>query len=914
MMDSPPEIVGRDAEQASIETFLEQPSAGDAVLLLEGDVGIGKTTMWQEVVRLARERSHRVLVCRPAVNEPRMAYSGLIDLLANVVDEATTALPPPQRKALNVALLRQPADEPVEGGAVAVALTGTLRCLAGAGPLVLAVDDFQWLDGPSQRVLGFALRRRGTAPIRMIATQRLRAAPENVFDAIATMRLHLVPLSMASTYQLVHVKLGVALPRPALVRIHETSGGNPFFALELARGLIERGDKSMIGLLPVSQRLSDLLSQRLASFEGESRQMLLVAAALGTSSVHDLEVAAGFDIEKHLSLAEQAGVLDSGDGLVSFTHPLLAAAIYDGASSADRRAIHRDLATKVVGPEAHAAHLALSTTEPDEDVAAALVAGARSAARRGATDVAARIAERAVELTPGPTLASRRAMDAGRYAMAAGDRSRARFLFEQALKNAGPGPDRAEALLFLAKVAQPLSDGLALCDQALREARGTPAISSHIHRTRGAIAYFLGDVPSAERDAQLAVELAEQGGDPPALGMALAEWGHWIFCGGDGIRRDLFDRAIALDASAEAQSPRSHIAKVLMDGDALEEARSRLLELLDEAMRNGMVHSSTTHHVHLGELELWSGNWELAIQHAEESLQLGEHTDRPSAPLYVKAMAHACYGNIREANRLARLGLEEAERSEDVVYAMQNLHVLGFAQLSLGKHELALGYLGRATQLLRPRWNKEFGDCHVVPDEIEAALSCGDLDRAEDLTMWMENISQRGRAWTRATAARSRALVQSARHDLQSARVAIEEALLAHESLLMPFELARTHLVHGVILRRMKRRAAAREALEQALALCNHVGAALWTAKAEQEIARLGVRDVAQTQLTPVEERIAVLVTEGRKNREIATALSISAKTVEANLTRIYRKLSIRSRAELAVRTTDRPVHERAQS
>ena len=906
-MDSPPELVGRDAEQASIEVFLEEPRA-EVALLFEGDVGIGKTTLWQEAIRLARERRHRVLVARPAEHEPRMAYSGLIDLLANVVDEATVDLPAPQRKALNTALLRRPADEPVESGAVAVALTSALHCLAGPSPLMLAVDDVQWLDSPSTRALGFALRRSASAPIRMIATRRRGFTIDDALDAIPTLRMQLLPLTVASTYQLVRTKLGAALPRPALVRIYETSGGNPFFALELARGLIERRDTTGMGSLPVPQRLSDLVHRRLALFQGEARQMLLVAAALGTSSVHDLTVAVGFDVEKHLAVAEQAGVLDSRDGSVSFTHPLLAAAIYDGASSAERRSIHRDLADKVAEPEARAAHLGLGTTEPDEDIAAALDTGAHSAAKRGATDVAARLAQRAVELTAVSNLVTRRALDAGTYAMAAGDRSRARSLFHQALRNAAPGLDRAQALLLLAKVAEPLSDGLAFCDEALAEAGTSPAISGRIHRTRAAIAYFLGDVPSAQRDAQLAVELAEAGDDPATLGMALAEWAHWIYCGGGGIRRDVFDRAVALDGSAAAGSPRSHFAKVLMDDDALDDARERLSELVEESMRNGMVHSATSHSAHLGELELWAGNWTLAIQHAEESLQLGEHRDRPSAPLYVKAMAHASLGNVAEAERSATLGLEEAQRSEDVVYAMQNLHVLGFVHLSRDNHVGAFGYLDRATRLLQPRWNKEFGDCHVVPDAIEAALGCGEIERAEELAAWMEDVGRRGRAWTRATAARSTALVRAARRDLPGALAALEEALVAHRSLPMPLELARTHLVRGVILRRVKRRAAAREALEQALGLFESLSAVLWSGKTRAEMARLGARHAAQTGLTPVEERITLLVTEGHTNREIAAALSISPKTVEANLTRIFRKLGVRSRIELAVRTADRPI------
>lgn len=901
--------VGRDSEIASINAFLDAPRPGLGSVVIEGEAGVGKTTLWQEAVDAAQARGYRVLACRPAEAETGIAFSGLIDLLGPVADQAVLHLPGPQRDALDTALLRGSAEVAVEPGAVAVAVCGALSIVASAGPLALAIDDLQWLDGPTGRALRFALRRLDVEPIVMLVTQRSGSRPYWLLDHERTQRLRVGPLSLGATYQLIRARLGVALPRPVLARVHQTSGGNPLFALELARALAERDPEAgHVGHLPVPERLGDLLDERLGRLSARTRRLLLIAAALGPTAVPRLRAVGGASTDADLEAAERAGILDSRTGAVRFTHPLFAAITYDRATSAERRAIHNLIAAGLADPAERARHLALSACEPDTEIAAALDDAAISAARRGATDAAAGLAEQALALTPAAerTAALHRAMTAGSFALASGDRSRARNLFERAVADAPSGSARAEALLRMAEVCDPLGSGLSVCDQALAEAGTDAALRSHLHRTRGSIAYFLGDVPAAEQHARLAVELAEGSGDSAALGAALAELGHWTYCGGGGVRRDLFERAIALDDSAGALSPRSHLAKVLMDSDGLDEARDALQRLLTTAMESGDLDAASAHLFHLAELELWAGNWRAAIEHAEESLQLRQHIEQPSAPLYVTAMAHACQGLFDEARRQAAAGRDEAERADDVVFRMQNLHVLGFVELTLGKREEALVHLGQATELLRPRWSNEFGDCHFVPDTIEALVGVGDLGQADELTSWMEDVGRRtGRSWTLASAARSRALVSAARNDLPTACAAIDDALGAHERLAMPFDLARTLLLHGILRRRMKRRAAAQESLEQSLAIFDRLGSPPWAAKAHSEIARLGVRTEAQTGLTPVEQRIAALVAEGRTNREIAVELSLSPKTVEANLSRTYRKLGIKSRAGLVARLAE---------
>lgn len=915
-MDGPAErMVGRDSELAVIERFLEAVPTGLTSLLIEGEAGIGKTTLWEAAIQGATLSRYQVLSSRPTEAETGLSFGGLIDLVDSVADQVLASLPPPQRLSLEVALLRREADQPVESGAISVALVGVVRALAADGPLLIAVDDVEWLDKPTAGVLTFALRRLRSERVGVVATCRPASRWLDTLErAVGRERirhLDVGPVSLSALYQLIHGRLGVALARPMLVRIHEASGGNPLFALELTRALDRAGASPPPGHpLPVSGHLIELLRDRMSGLPSRTRGVLLVAAALSSPTLDELDRAAdppeGVDAATALEVAERAGVVRVRNGTIRFTHPLMASAIYNDATYSEQQRVHRRLAETVRDAEERARHLALGAAGPDEDVAQALDQGAARAKARGASDVAAQLADQALGLTPTdmPDAVHRRSLEAGLLAASAGDLIRGRTLLERAVSTAAPGRQRAEALLHLAELTAPLKQGIAICDRALSEVDDDPALRSRIHRTRGNISYYLGDVGEAEVHARAAVQLAEEAGDPEVLSKALGELGHWTFCGGGGIRRDLFERAMGLDSSAGAFAPRSHFATVLVDAGHLAESRPMLDALIAEAMQVGDLRAAALHVYNLAELEMWAGNWAVAIGHADESLLLRQHSDQPVAPLYVKAMCHASLGRLDEARREAEAGRAEAERTEDVVYLMQHLHVLGFADLSLDEYASAHLHLGRATDLMRPRWNKEFGDCRFVPDEIESVIALGDLERADDLVAWMEEVGQQtGRPWTLATGARCRALLNAARGDLEAAVRPMAQALDAHERLPIPFELGRTLLAKGTIERRRKQRTAARSSLARALSIFEELGAQFWAGKAEAEMARLGVRTQAQHDLTPVEARIAHLVANGHTNREIANLLFVSPKTVEANLSRVYRKLDMRSRTELATWT-----------
>ena len=259
------EIVGRDEELAFLNAFLDRADGGVSALVFEGDAGIGKSTLWLAGVEAARERGFRVLSSRPAEAESGLAHSGLGDLFEDVLEQVLPELPAPRRRALEIALLlEEGAEPPADPRALAVAVRTTLEALAEDGPVVVAIDDVQWLDASSGSALAFALRRL-EADVRLLLTRRVaEGVPaselEKAIDADRIERLYVGPLSVGAAHQLLRQRLGRTFARPTLLRLHEASGGNPFYALELARALPPDVDPTQP--LPVPETLEELLRAR----------------------------------------------------------------------------------------------------------------------------------------------------------------------------------------------------------------------------------------------------------------------------------------------------------------------------------------------------------------------------------------------------------------------------------------------------------------------------------------------------------------------------------------------------------------------------------------------------------------------------------------------------------------------------
>jgi tetratricopeptide (TPR) repeat protein len=439
-------LVGREPEIAVIENFLAADEAGFAALELVGEAGIGKTTVWQAAVRRGDELGLPVLSARPAESESRLSFAGLTDLLVAVASDVLGTLPAPQAEALDVALLRAGVSRPPGRRLVGTALLSVLRELTSDGPVLVAVDDAQWLDPPSASALEFALRRLDDRPVRLVVSRRADARRPD-FVGTRVRRLELGPLSVAALQRIVSERLGVTFSRPTLVRLADASRGNAFFALEIAR-LLARGDMQLIaGRLPVPDDLRSLAADRVSSLPALTRETLLRAAALAQPDSTSVDIRA-------LAPAEEAGLVSIGaDGVITFTHPLFASAVYGSASARARADVHRALADVVDDPEQRARHLALASTAPDATTARALESAAQAARARGAPDAAAELVELALQLTPtgSASLPSLRLELAGHLYLA-GDFQRAAEVLEELVETLPGGDTRARALLSLAEI------------------------------------------------------------------------------------------------------------------------------------------------------------------------------------------------------------------------------------------------------------------------------------------------------------------------------------------------------------------------------------------------------------------------------------------------------------------------------
>ena len=381
-----PDLVGRDEELAAVVAFLESTASLPGALLLEGEAGIGKTTLLRAGIMAASQSGFCVVSTRPVEAESSLSFVALGDLLEEQLGKVEDALPDPQRQALRVALLlSEPEGRPPDQRAVGIGVLSTLRALAGAAPLLVAIDDLQWLDRGSATVLQFALRRLDDEPIALLAA--CRSGQEQIpleLEATFPERVHRVrvgPLSLGALTRLLRDRLDTTFARPTLRRIHESSGGNPFFALELARALERHGRPLDPGEpLPVPARVHELARGRLASLPAETRAALQAAAALSQPTVALVSAVARGD-RNVLEPAIRAQIVALDGDRIRFTHPLLSAAAYEDADS--REELHARLAEVVVDPEERAHHLAHAAPGPDSSVAAALEEAARGAAARG---------------------------------------------------------------------------------------------------------------------------------------------------------------------------------------------------------------------------------------------------------------------------------------------------------------------------------------------------------------------------------------------------------------------------------------------------------------------------------------------------------------------------------------------------
>ncbi len=907
------EIVGRDAELEAIDRLLASDVCPRA-LVLSGDAGMGKTLLWDEAIRRARESGHRVMQTQASEGEASLTFLGLHDLLNGIGDDALEALPPPQRHWLDVALRRRsPGSEAVDQGAVTIAFLAVIRHLAREHPVLVAIDDVQWLDRSSDAVLGATLRRLTSEHVRVVATRRkqpgatVESSVERAISEIAG-AVEVGPLPLGALRHLIRSRVGLALARPALVRLHAMTGGNPYFALEVARALAAQPSSpaSLDEIIPADLRA--LLARRLDALPEPTRRAV-TAIAIGPDTTEPelsrvLEVADD-ELEGLLEPARREGLISLLRNSLRLVHPLLASVARGDAAPSVRRDLHRRFATITSDPEATALHLADAAAGPDDAVAAALEEAAAAAGARGATMAALDLYDRAIALSTRAEAdaVARRQVRRAEARFVAGDTTLAHEELAALLPTIVDPNLRLEASLLLATIVWfdgTSHDAVQIAESALATTED-PSWRARFH-SRLAWMYE-EDVDRATDHARNALELLDPVSEPALYAFALLNAAE-----GDLQRGRIADHAAIVRGHELQQDPRIWEFSTLPANwakwmDDFERARALAHKYLDRSRDTGDDSSVAQMLGFLAELECWTGNLGIALRYAEDAVETAEETEQVvylSAALARRGLIRAYGGDLDGARADGQRALELAETTESPQLTALALGLLGFVDLTLEDLPAVVTADGRALQMLDAIGDRTQPAFRFQADLTEALIALGRFDEAEVMIGRLEARGELGPvSWAQLVAARSQALLAAARGDVSRALKLADGAVELTGRCPMPFEVARTHLAVGQIRRRAGRRRAASDALETAKGEFARIGAKHWVERATADITRLGLQRTASTELTPSEFRIAQLAASGLTNREVADRLFISAKTVEANLARAYSKLGIRSRAEL---------------
>jgi DNA-binding CsgD family transcriptional regulator len=897
-------LIGREAELARVERALETARAGGSdVLVLRGQPGIGKTALLGAAIE--RAGGMTVLRTRGLEGEAELPFAGLAELCEPVL-ALRDRLPAAQAAALAGALELEPA-EPQARLAIGAALLGLLSLAAEEAPVLCVVDDLQWLDEPSLEALRFAARRLGADGVAVLLAQR----PEGD-AALGIERLELGPLASDRALELLQAGRNHPVPDLVAGRVLATAAGNPLALLEipalLSRDELE-GRAPVEGPLPPGSTLERVLARRLEGLGENTRRALLVAAAAEARRgdvVLGALAAAGLDVSA-LESAESAGIVTLAPGEVAFRHPLLRAAAYHGAPAVARRDAHRAVARALpVDDPQRAWQLAAGATRPDETVAAALEAAARSARERTGFGPAAHAHLRAAELSPDPLQRARRLVEAARDLLPAGhpDVGLARLEQAERVLAVAEGADvtavatelrtlRAQLALRTGRTAE--ARELLRAQARLLEGESPPmAAMLLLLSSLGAMALrdHLGWLADAERalqlagDAELLAALAMLSAGAARMTVPDIAAGRLLL--DEGERRLGDELALALSLAPEIVALAAH-------GWLWIEEYERGVQLLDRLVAAGRESSSVGALPYplaaraQGNLSL--GHYHRALADAEEAVALAEQTGQDPAlviALGMLAAVHGWHGDERAAVAAAERAIALGERRNVPLPAIYARHALGL---------LAADAVEAVERLEAVRAEALPGNVLWAPHLVDAYLRAGRGDDAVELVAHYARTIEHRRI--------APAMLERLRGMTTQDEAHFQAALALHEAGPAPFELARTQLAYGEFLRAAGRRDEARELLREALAGFESVDALPFAERARRELRAAGAvtRSMTETgaaELTAHELRVAQLVAQGLTNREAAAALFVSAKTVEHHLRNVFRKLGIKRRAELA--------------
>ncbi|MBJ7356528.1 AAA family ATPase [Nocardioides sp.] len=876
-------LVGRDDELAEMSAFLHERT--DDALVLTGEAGLGKTQLWEAAVDVAAGAGARVLVATPGEGEGRYSFSVLTDLLRDV-DLAGATLSPPQRRALEVVLMRAASDEPVDLQVVGVALESVLAGLAGTQHLVIGIDDVQWADLASLEALTFAARRLAGHGVQFLLTRRAGFDRTLLEGLLVRRRLRLVEPRALQVTEVAHLlvqELGLTTsPRVARL-VHEQSRGNPLHALEIGRVLQRRGEPALGEPLGVPEELATVLGLRVRDLSEDHRQVLLALSVDPHLPETVLTRLVG------VPAVEQAVrdrlVTMSASGRVRPSHPLLAAAARETVSPGLVRAMHDRLAELAPTEESRARHRALARPEPDEDLAETLSTAAAGAADRGAVQDAAELAELALERTPAdsPARPARVIALAHRLA-AAGEAGRLSARIEPEIASLPFGPERGSACLsILDGIVGSVANLEHWVQRALDECAADPGVTATALQTRAMVRLGIrvSGVDQALADAEAAAALgAEQ-----------------------GIGRDWY--LVHTGREPETGNPHAWSKWHLWRGD-LAETDAVIRKDLAQAEEQGRMRDVVENQLGLSEVAVRSGR----LAEARELLAALDDALMPDKESkdedLLRAAVAVLAGDAVTGEHWARRTAEWAAAFGHGWIELETTRLRGVAALLDGDPERAARHLRAAWDWVVRAGVTNPGTFPVTPDLVEALTSDARHDEATEVLAWLERHAvAQANPWGQASVDRGRALLGLATGDLSPAEA---EALMVRAADRLadlgfrPDE-ARTCLAVGGALRRQRQWGAARAALERARDGFDRMGAEGWSELARAELAKVGGRQKrAADALTPAEETTARLAAEGLSNKQIARRTGVSVGTVEAHLGRAYLKLGVRSRTQLAAR------------
>jgi DNA-binding CsgD family transcriptional regulator len=901
------QLIGRQRERDVVDRLLKGARSGQGgVLALYGDPGVGKTALLEEAVEAASD--FRVARAVGVEGEMELAFAALQQLCSPSLD-LQERLPDPQRAALGAALGLTVGRAP-NPFLVGLAVLNLLSEAAQEQPLLCIVDDAQWLDRASAGVLAFVGRRLVAERIAMFF-----AARQPIDSLAGVAELHVPPLDRRDARALLESVLPGRLDERVLERIVAETRGNPLALLELPRGLTPAqlaGGFGLTATLPLSAGIEQSFTRRLARLPRDARRLLLLAAAepLGDAqllwrSSRQLGIP-----ENALHAVESEGLL-TVDGAVTFRHPLVRSAVYGSAEPNERREVHRALADATdpqLDPDRHAWHRAQAASAPDEEVAAELERSAGRAQAQGGLAAVAAFLGRAAALTPEPRHRAQRLLAAAAAERDAGNLEAALALLAHLAPDVLDELAQARAELLRAQIALEQRRGDDAGRMFLSAANGFEGVAPEIARETylealgGAMANDVSVVGGA-RAVAAAARAAPPGAEPPrTVDVLLDAFATRLLDGYAAavptlaqalellLATDLSDEDVGrLSLASGIYS--SIVASELWDDEALHRLAARQVQVARDTGALVHLHFALSF---LAGSHMLAGELHAAGLLIDEARVIAEATGTP-ALVNVPMILAAWRGKEVEASSLIEASSDEAAARRWV----SNNYARAVLYNGLGRYDEArdaawevfeLDPIGRGPSL--------------VPELVDAASRIPDRPLLEHVLEWLsERTGLIASGWAHGIEARARALLSHG----DAAESMYRESIAHLSRTRLRLELARTQLAYGEWLRRERRRIDAREHLRPAFEAFTGMGAEAFASRAERELRATGERARKRTvdalgQLTPQEEQISRLAAEGKTNSEIAAQLFISGSTVEYHLRKVFRKLGVKSRTQLARR------------